>query len=194
LNNSLPETQSLRPSWRAWFTRQRLARIGALLLVIILSIWIFSIRDRVEQLSNYGYAGVFFLAFLSYATVILPAPGIAIVFTLGGVLNPLGVGLAAGAGAALGEISGYLAGYSGRAVFERADIYQRLTQAMRKNGPLAIVVLSAIPNPLFDLAGAAAGALKMPLSRFLFWCWIGETVKMLFLAYAGSGLLGWIGG
>lgn len=183
-----------RHTWRDWFTRQRLARIGALLVVIALSVGIYSLRDQVEYLSRYGYVGVFFLAFLSYATVILPAPGVAIVFTLGGVLNPVGVGLAAGTGAALGEISGYLAGYSGRAVFERADIYQRLSQAMRKNGPLVVLVLSAIPNPLADLSGVAAGALKMPLSRFLFWCWLGETAKMLVFAYAGSGLLGWIGG
>jgi membrane protein DedA with SNARE-associated domain len=182
------------PAWYTWFTRQRLARLGALLMVVALSVGIYAIRDQVEALSHYGYAGVFVLAFLAYATVILPAPGIAIIFTLGGVLNPVGVGLAAGAGAALGEISGYLAGYSGRAVFERVDLYERLSQAMRKNGPLVVLVLAAIPNPIADLSGMAAGALKMPISRFLFWCWLGETIKMLIFAYAGSGLLGWIGG
>jgi uncharacterized membrane protein YdjX (TVP38/TMEM64 family) len=193
LNNSVSQTNSGRGSWRNLFTRQRLARIATLLAVIGFSIYIYSIRDRAEQLAQYGYAGVFVLAFLSYATVVLPAPGIAVVFTMGSVFNPLAVALAAGAGAALGEISGYLAGYSGRAVFERADIYVRLTDFMRRKGPWAILVLSAIPNPFFDLAGAAAGALKMPLTRFLLWCWVGETLKMLFFAYAGAGLLGWIG-
>jgi membrane protein DedA with SNARE-associated domain len=165
-----------------------------LLVVVALSVGIYAVRNRVEALSKYGYIGVFVLAFLSYATVILPAPGATLVFALGGVLNPFGVGLAAGAGAALGEISGYLAGYSGRAVFERVDLYERLSQAMRKNGPPVVLLLAAIPNPFADLSGIAAGALKMPLSHFLFWCWLGETIKMLVLAYAGSGLLGWIGG
>jgi membrane protein DedA with SNARE-associated domain len=50
-------------------------------------------------------------------------------------------------------------------------------------------VLSAIPNPFFDLAGVAAGALKMPPKRFLLWCWIGETLKMMMFALAGSTLL-----
>ena len=57
---------------------------------------------------------------------------------------------------------------------------------------LTILVLSAIPNPFFDLAGAAAGALKMPLPKFLLWCWIGETIKMLIFAYAGASSLGQI--
>jgi uncharacterized membrane protein YdjX (TVP38/TMEM64 family) len=105
---------------------------------------------------------------------------------MGGVFHPLGVALAAGVGAALGEISGYLAGYSGQAVVERARLYERLTAWMGKNGPLTVLLLSAIPNPFFDLAGAVAGALKMPVFQFLLWCWIGETIKMLAFAYAGQ--------
>jgi membrane protein YqaA with SNARE-associated domain len=161
-------------------------RIIALIFVIAISVYIFSIRDQAEQLAAYGYPGIFLLSFLAYATVLLPAPGVAIVFTMGAVFNPIGVALAAGAGAALGEISGYLAGFSGQAVIERADVYARLSHWMNRNGPLTVLILSAIPNPLFDLAGVAAGALKMPVRRFLFWCWIGETVKMAFFAFAGS--------
>jgi membrane protein YqaA with SNARE-associated domain len=162
------------------------ARILALAVVIAISVYIFSIRDRADELAIYGYPGIFLLAFLAYATVLLPAPGVWVVFTMGGVFHPLGVALAAGAGATLGEISGYLAGFSGQAVAERSEIYQRLTGWMQKNGPLTVLFLSAVPNPFFDLAGAAAGMLKMPLPKFLFWCWIGETLKMFFFAYAGA--------
>jgi membrane protein YqaA with SNARE-associated domain len=163
-----------------------IARIISLLVVVSISIYIFSIRDRASEFAIYGYPGIFLLSFMAYATVLLPAPGAALVFTMGAVLNPLGIGLAAGAGAALGEISGYMMGFSGQAVIERADIYERLSKWMRKNGSLAVLLLSAIPNPLFDLAGAAAGALKMPLKKFLFWCWIGETIKMTIFAYSGA--------
>lgn len=165
-------------------------RVLALLVVVGLSVYIYSIRDQAEQLAVYGYPGIFLLAFLAYATVLLPAPGVAVVFTMGAVFNPLFVALAAGAGAALGEISGYLAGYGSQMVMERAGLYQRLTRWMLRYGGLAVVALSAFPNPFFDLAGLAAGALKMPVWKFLFWCWIGETIKMLVFAYAGAGLLG----
>ncbi len=102
--------------------RVTLARIAALLVVILISVYIFSIRDQAARLAIYGYPGIFLISFLAYATVILPAPGIAIIFTMGTIFNPLAVGLAAGAGAALGELVGYLAGFSGQAVVERADV------------------------------------------------------------------------
>ncbi len=172
--------------------RLTILRILALVIVIGISVFMYLIRDKAEQLQGYGYLGVFLIAFLAYATVLLPAPGLAIVFTWGSIFNPAGIALAAGAGAALGEISGYLAGFSGQAVIEKVTIYQRLTGFMQKNGALTILLLSAIPNPLFDLAGATAGALKMPLSKFLLWCWIGETIKMLMFAYAGASSLGQI--
>ena len=169
-----------------------IARWLSLLGVIAISILIFSLRDRAEQLAIYGYPGIFLLSFLAYATIILPAPGIWVVFAMGAVFHPLGVALAAGSGAALGELSGYLAGFSGQVVVERAELYNRLSFWMRKNGPLTIFVLAALPNPFFDLAGIAAGALKMPIRRFLFWCWIGETVKMLYFSFAGAASLDWI--
>jgi uncharacterized membrane protein YdjX (TVP38/TMEM64 family) len=157
-----------------------------LIAVIAISVYIYSIRHEAEQLSQYGYLGIFLLSLLAYATVLLPAPGVAVIFTMGGIFNPIGVALAAGAGAAIGELSGYLAGFSGQAVIERADVYDRLTKWMHRSGPLTILFLSAIPNPFFDIAGVVAGALKMPLRSFLFWCWIGETTKMFVFAYIGS--------
>jgi uncharacterized membrane protein YdjX (TVP38/TMEM64 family) len=169
--------------------RLTMLRILSLLAVVALSVYIFSIREKAEELAIYGYPGIFLLSFLAYATVLLPAPGVAIVFTMGGVFDPLYVALAAGAGAALGELSGYLAGFSSQAVVERADLYARLVGWMKRNGFLTVLILSGLPNPLFDLAGVAAGALKMPPLRFLIACWIGETLKMLAFAYAGAGIL-----
>lgn len=172
--------------------RLTLARILALFVVIALSVFVFSIRDRAEELAVYGYPGIFVLSFLAYATVLLPAPGVAVVFTMGSIFNPIGVALAAGTGAALGELSGYLAGFSGQAVVEKVEIYERLTSWMKKYGSLTILVLAAIPNPFFDLAGVAAGSLKMHVLRFFFWCWIGEVIKMAIFAFAGAKFLDYI--
>jgi len=169
--------------------RTTLARIMALFVVIGLSIFIFTLRDQAEQLAIYGYPGIFVLSFMAYATVLLPAPGVAVVFTMGSIFNPLGVALAAGTGAALGELSGYLAGFSGQAVVERVEVYERLTRWMKKNGSLTVFLLAAIPNPFFDLAGLAAGSLKMPVVRFFIFCWMGEVVKMGIFAFAGASAL-----
>lgn len=186
------QSRRLITFFRSLLTPERrlaLARILALFVVVGLSIFVFSIRDQAEELAVYGYPGIFVLSFLAYATVLLPAPGIAVVFAMGSVFNPIGVALAAGTGAALGELSGYLAGFSGQAVVERVEIYERMTRWMQRNGSLTILILAAIPNPFFDLAGVAAGSLKMHVVRFLFWCWIGEVIKMGIFAFAGANSL-----
>ncbi len=164
----------------------------SLLAVIGISAFIFSIRDQVEKFGVYGYPGVFLIALLAYATVIIPAPSLAVVFTMGGVFHPLGIGLAAGSGAALGELSGYLAGFSGQAVIERMDIYEKITPWIDKHGTLAIFLLASIPNPFFDIVGIAAGVAKIPVKKFLFACWLGQLLKATAFAYAGAHSINWL--
>ena len=167
-------------------------RILGFILVVGLSVFIFSVRDQAARLAIYGYPGVFLITFMSYATVILPAPGLAIVFTMAGILNPLLVGLAAGLGAALGETVGYIAGYSGQVVVENRPQYEKIVQWMKKNAPLTIFSLAAIPNPFFDLAGIAAGMFRVPLRTFMFYCWLGVTLKMLIFAFLGAYSIGFL--
>jgi membrane protein DedA with SNARE-associated domain len=147
----------------------------ALIVVVGITLFVFSIRDQAEKLAFLGYPGIFLVAL-----------GVAVVFAMGGLFNPAAVALAAGAGGALGELSGYLAGFSGQAVVERMDIYDRMLPWIKRFGGFAILILSAIPNPFFDIAGITAGMLKMPLGEFLFFTWIGQTIKMFMFAYAGA--------
>ncbi|HNO32193.1 MAG TPA: VTT domain-containing protein, partial [Anaerolineales bacterium] len=58
----------------------------------------------------------------------------------------------------------------------------------------AILVLSAIPNPFFDLAGIAAGMSRMRFWRFLIFCWAGQIIKMALFAFAGAYSIDWIMG
>jgi membrane protein DedA with SNARE-associated domain len=160
-------------------------RVLALLAVVAITLFVFSIRDRVEQFAAFGYPGIFLIAMLANATVLLPAPGVAVIYAMGAIFNPFGVGLAAGTGGALGEISGYLAGFSGQAVIERMDVYDRIQPWVEKYGGWAILFLSAIPNPFFDVAGIAAGIAKMPLRTFLIFTWVGQLIKMTLFALAG---------
>ena len=153
--------------------------------MIGITVYIYSIRDHVEEFEQFGYAGIFLIALMANATVLLPAPGVAIIYAMGAVFNPMGVGLAAGTGGALGELSGYFAGFSGQAIVERTDIYNRFQPWVEKYGGWAILVLSAIPNPFFDIAGIAAGIAKMPMRTFLLFTWVGQIIKMTLFAIAG---------
>jgi uncharacterized membrane protein YdjX (TVP38/TMEM64 family) len=156
---------------------------------VAISIFVFRISGQVERFGLYGYPGVFIINLLGNATVILPAPSLAIVSVAGSVLNPYLVGLLAGAGAALGELTGYLAGYSGRAVVQDQERYKQMFTWMERHALWAIFVLSVIPNPLFDLAGIAAGALKIPVHHFLLACFAGKTIKTMVFALGGKALL-----
>jgi membrane protein YqaA with SNARE-associated domain len=168
--------------------RLTIARILALLIVIALTVFIFTLSDeQIERLEAFGYLGIAILTFLSNATVLIPAPGLLVVFTMGARLNPLMVGIFAGIGGALGELSGYLAGFSGQALIENIRVYQRSVRWMEKYGALTIILLSMIPNPVFDITGIAAGVLRMPIWKFLGAAWIGITMKMITMAYAGAG-------
>ena len=167
-------------------------RILALVAVIGITLYIYSIRDHVEDFAAYGYPGIFLIALMANATVFLPAPGVAVVFAMGSIFNPLGVALAAGTGGALGELSGYLAGFSGQAVVEKSQVYEKLSPWINKYGGWTILVLSAIPNPFFDIAGIAAGIAKMPLWKFLLFCWAGQLIKMAIFAYAGAYSINWL--
>lgn len=161
-------------------------RVLIIILIVGLSVYIYTIRDRVQELEKYGYPGIFLFNALANASLILPVPGVLVTSLMGGVFNPFWVAIAAGTGAALGELSGYLAGYGGQMVVERTPMYNRMEAGMKKYGEWAVLFLAFIPNPFFDIAGIIAGALRMPVQRFLFWCWLGKVGKMLLFAYGGA--------
>lgn len=171
---------------------QHAIRVLLLLGVAAVTYYVFTIRDQAAHLTAYGYPGIFLISVLANATIILPAPGIAVVFAMGSVFNPALVGLVAGLGAAIGELSGYAAGVGGQSAIERTHLHNRILPLMHRYGALTTFVLAAVPNPFFDLAGMAAGALKMPVRTFLLWCLLGKVVKMLAFAYTGAYSIDWL--
>ncbi len=167
-------------------------RVIVLLIVITLTIILMINRERIQELQAYGYPGIFLFSILANATILIPVPGVVFTSAMGAVFNPWYVSLAAGAGAALGELSGYLAGFSGQAVVENSVRYERVVRWMKKYGDVTILVLAFIPNPLFDLAGVVAGILKMPVWKFLVFCVIGKILKMMIFAFAGYGIMNFL--
>lgn len=146
-------------------------------------------QTHLDALKGYGYLGAFVIGFLGNATVILPAPSLAFTAALGGVLNPIMVGVAAGAGEALGEMTGYLAGISGKEIIGNRTRYETVCNYMDRYGGWVFFVLAAIPNPLFDIAGIAAGVVRFPVWKFLLSAWAGKTLKAVVFAGFGRQVL-----
>ena len=139
--------------------------------------------DIFEELEAYGYLGAFLISIILNGTIILPVSNVAVIMSLGATLpSPLLVGLAGGFGAAIGELTGYLAGRSGRGLLKRNRVYVRLEKWVEKWGWLAVFTMSIIPF-VFDIVGIIAGALRMPLWRFFLACWAGRTISYIIMAY-----------
>jgi membrane protein YqaA with SNARE-associated domain len=170
-------------------TRTKITRVLALVFSVGLTIALYVFHDKLRDFAPLGYPGIFILSFITNATLILPVPGVLITSAMGAVFNPFWVAIAAGAGAALGETSGFLAGYSGQGVIERTRYGAQVEGWMKKYGPLTIFFLSFIPNPLIDIAGISAGMLKMSFFTFLFWCMAGKILKMMIFSFGGSYLI-----
>lgn len=168
--------------------QQKIWRIVLLAAVLVLTILLLVNRDRIQHLEAYGYPGIFLLSILTNATVLIPLPGVVFTSAMGAVFNPFWVAIASGSGAALGELSGYMAGIGGQIWLTNLDWYHRLENWIKKYNHWPIILLAFIPNPLFDMAGFIAGAGEVPLWKFLLFTWIGKILKMLLFAYLGAGI------
>jgi membrane protein DedA with SNARE-associated domain len=197
--DSETETQEKKPRrlrWR-WI-------LMAVILIAVVSTSVIVLREEFDRFAKFGYLGAFLISILASATVITFIPSVPLIFALGGALNPFYVGLAAGAGEALGELIIYTAGRTGHAFFlkdrfieaqankEARGIYPRLQRWIHARGALALFLASAIWNPFFSLISATAGATRFPAWKFLGAVWAGKTVKWTVVAILGKALLDYI--
>ncbi len=161
-------------------------------------------RDDLEAL---GYPGVFLANFLGTATLFVPVPGLtaagqALIVVLARSLNPALVAVLGGLGMALAELTAYAAGWGLREVGSRhpmpvrgrlgrwlAAVARAVDRLMLRYGVPTLFVLAAVPNVLFEFAGITAGAVRMPVWRFLSAVAAGKLLRAFLLAYLGERLL-----
>ena len=189
-----PETGKTHPVWMRlssvagpWISVMMLALSVAIIIAAFL------LSDRIPGVESLGYPAVFLISLFGNATLIVPVPAFAVVCTGGTILYPLLVGILGGTGQALGEMTGYIAGYGGQGFFQKGPYYQRINSWVARRGWVAILLLGMIPNPIFDFAGLAAGALRMPAWQFLAAATVGKTIRAIIIAYGchyGIDLLG----
>jgi membrane protein YqaA with SNARE-associated domain len=172
-----------------------------ILLVIGITVGLFLLNkthpDLVERFKTLGYAGIFVVSLLSCATVVLPIPGVFVFVPVLAQFDPVLVGVVGAAGGTIGEITGYMAGYSGQGLAGRGKTYTRVEGWMKRRGGWVVFLLSLLF--LVDVAGVVAGALKYPVWKFMLLVWVGKTIKyagiMLLIATWGWDFITrWLGG
>lgn len=175
------------PGNAGWFRRLLLPAL-VFTFAIAITVVLFIFHDKITDLGGAGYLGSFLVSLVANGTIILPVPGIIVLFALGASLNPWLVGLTAAAGGAIGELTGYVAGYSGRRILRNNQTYISAVGWVRKWGIWVVFVFTITPLPL-DIVGIAAGALRFPIWKFLIACFFGKAI--LYTAMAFAGRWGW---
>lgn len=207
--SDLPQTQAASPATSlpeappdVWWRGERAQRwlgIGIILAITVASFWLALNPRLVTSLGHWGYIGAFVISLIASATIVLPAPGLAIIIAMGPALDPVLLGIVAGVGSAFGELSGYIAGATGSALIpaqhrQRFDQLHGLTS--RYGAPL-LTALAALPFPFFDFAGIVAGILRMNVLAFLVSVAIGKSIKYIILILLSAGafelLFRWLG-
>lgn len=192
-------------AWLAEHTVIRVVVVGMVLAgALIPGIVLLAVPSITRHAQGFGYVGVFVTNLLSTSTVVIPVPALT---TAGQTLIisegkhssfPWLVGLLGGTAMGLGEVTLYYAGYLGAELARGRELpgprwFRRSAQRsahginwlMARWGIATLFVLSAVPNPLFEVAGITAGSVRMPFRRFFVPAVGGKIVRGLLLAYIG---------
>ena len=180
-----------------------LALVTIVAVVVGLQLYYGLHPERLVELGNQFYWGAFLISLVGNATILFPGAVIvmlsnmgALIYSVDGLIGPIVIGLVGGVGAAIGEITGYFAGYSGRNVVERKKIYSQVEVWVKRWGAPAIFIFSLVPF-VFDLVGIVAGVLRFPFWKFFVLCWLGRTILyvviVLLTAMGLKVLIPWYG-
>ena len=169
---------------RSWI-RHHWISLVSIVAIIAFSATIYFMGGLSGDLWTYGYLGVFLISILGSAVIFVPIPSLPVVFLMGMILNPWLVGLMVGLGEPIGEIPTYIAGRSGRVTVKKRRFFNKPIDWMKRRGSMVLFFFALLPNPTFDIASAAAGALHYPFWKYLFMLFLGKTVKGLLIAFAG---------
>ncbi len=143
---------------------------------------------------TWGYLGIFLINIIGNATIFFPVPAFAVVFVFGAILNPWLVGLVAGLGAAIGELTGYVLGIGGRQILKKRDQkwFNMAKKWSEKRGIFPVVILFAATPIPYDIIGILCGVIKYDLKKFFLATLIGKVVISIILAWAGFYSMSWV--
>jgi len=195
----------------AWFAEHTTIRLVVVVVVLlgalIPGVVLVAVPGLTDHVQGFGYVGVFATNLLSTSTVVIPVPGLtaagqALIIHEGGHSSfPWLIGILGGLAMGLGEVTLYYAGYLGAELARGRDLpgpewFRRFVHRsasginwlMARWGFATLFVLSAVPNPFFEIAGLTAGSVRMPFRRFFLAAVSGKLLRGILLAYLGYRL------
>lgn len=138
-------------------------------------------RALLASLRDYAALGAFLVMLVANATVVVPVPWPGILIPIAEHSHSLWPVVLAGAlGSAIGESVAFFVGRSGRGVVEDTRFYRWVQRQLRHpwRAFTVLLLLSAPPNPAFDVAGLTAGAAGLPFWMFFTAVLLGRVVRI----------------
>jgi membrane protein DedA with SNARE-associated domain len=148
--------------------------------------------------TQYGYLGVLAISLAGASSILVPVPDTVVVFTLAGlrvgaswVFDPLLIALAAAAGGAIGEFSGYVLGLTGQKAItgryrKNVDFFVRIFD---KFGTTAIFLFALTPLP-DNLVFIPLGVTHYDPVKAFGSAMAGKFLMSLLVAYGGRFSIG----
>jgi membrane protein YqaA with SNARE-associated domain len=195
--DTAPQEAKAASKWR--WVRLALVILFALALNIGFLVLLRSESGRfwLDQLRYYTYFGVFLVTLLANATTIVPTPYIPIVACIAAQTDNLPLVIVLGAlGSALGESIAFFIGQSGRGIVQDTRLYRWVRSQMHHpwRAFAVLFLFGAPPNPAFDVAGLAAGALGVPYWLFFGAVFLARIIRIWLIALGGMWACGLTGG
>ncbi len=150
-----------------------------------------AIVDGLEAFANqFGYPGVFAISALGSLIPFVPVPYLVVVVLLSGSKDPLLLGLAAGAGGALGKLTSYFLGRFGYLVATSGAKrnLDALHNVLSRYGALGVFIFAVTPLP-DDVYVIPMGIIRLPFWRFFLANLAGKIVLSVGVAYLGRAYL-----
>jgi len=141
--------------------------LGVVVVALISGTLLWRLMVQGETLGRLGLAGVFAASMLSHLTVVARDMFIPLFLPLASVYHPVVLGSAAGAGAAIGEVTTYFLGWGVAESMETmSGTEDKIAEWIKKYGLGAVFLVALTPLPDTPIV-ILAGSRKLPFRRLL---------------------------
>ncbi|MFW9783646.1 MAG: VTT domain-containing protein [Candidatus Heimdallarchaeota archaeon] len=144
-----------------------------------------------DEFGDFGiYLAIFLISIFGNFTIIFPVPYVVALVVVSAVIpvNPILIGIVAGLGASLGEVTAWLIGRSSKEMIGDSKSMERMKRYVDKGwAPLLIFIFAATPLP-DDAFLIVLGLAQYSIVKTLIYCFIGKFI----LCFLCSALPIWL--
>lgn len=163
--------------------------VVGIVFLIALNVGVYFAPIDYGAFTSFAYVGAFIVTLLANALIAVPIPYIPIVAHIGATAElPWLVVVVAALGSVIGESVAFLAGRLEHGLVSEQPIYKRLHRVAQR--PLLagalLFAFAALPNPIFDVGGIAAGAVGVPYRVFFTAVLAARLVRIWLIVWLGT--------